>query len=99
MNETVTNTLRERGARYGEFENHAAIAQAMKSACKAQGTSWSRMEAPQREALEMILHKVARIVNGDPDYADSWQDIAGYATLVVQYLESGTPRPTLPEAK
>lgn len=36
----------------------------------------------QQEALDMIFHKVGRIVNGDPDYADSWHDIAGYAKLI-----------------
>jgi hypothetical protein len=40
----------------------------------------------QREALEMIAHKIARIVNGDPNYADSWLDIAGYAQLVADRL-------------
>ena len=41
----------------------------------------------QREALEMIQHKVARILNGDPTYTDNWIDIAGYATLVANRLE------------
>lgn len=41
----------------------------------------------QREAIEMICHKLARIVNGDPYYADSWTDIAGYAKLVADRLE------------
>ena len=45
------------------------------------------LKADQQEALEMILHKIARIVNGDPDYADSWVDIAGYAKLVADRLE------------
>ncbi len=35
----------------------------------------------------MIAHKLARICNGDPDYGDSWRDIAGYATLVADRLE------------
>ena len=30
----------------------------------------------------MIAHKLGRIVNGDPYYADSYIDIAGYAKLV-----------------
>jgi len=30
----------------------------------------------------MILHKIARILNGDPEYSDNWHDIAGYATLI-----------------
>jgi hypothetical protein len=45
----------------------------------------------QREALEMIAHKIARIINGDPNYADSWVDIAGYAKLVADRL-GGTER-------
>jgi len=40
-----------------------------------------------KEALEMIQHKIARILNGDPNYADSWQDIAGYAQLIVKRIE------------
>jgi hypothetical protein len=43
----------------------------------------------QAEALDMICHKIGRIVNGDPDYADSWIDIAGYAKLVADRLETG----------
>jgi hypothetical protein len=52
------------------------------------GPSWHMMNASQREACEMIAHKLGRIVNGDPNYADSWVDIAGYAQLVVNELES-----------
>jgi hypothetical protein len=36
----------------------------------------------------MILHKIARIVNGDSNYADSWHDIGGYAKLVVDELNN-----------
>jgi hypothetical protein len=45
------------------------------------------LDADQLEALEMICHKIGRIVNGDPNYADSWIDIAGYAKLVADRLE------------
>jgi hypothetical protein len=41
-----------------------------------------------REALEMLAHKTGRILNGDPAYADSWHDIAGYVRLVEQRLEA-----------
>jgi hypothetical protein len=34
----------------------------------------------------MIAHKIGRILNGDPDYIDSWDDIAGYAKLVADRL-------------
>lgn len=45
------------------------------------GRNWHALKPYQAEALEMIAHKMARIVNGDPDYADSWRDIQGYAKL------------------
>ena len=41
-----------------------------------------RIVADQLEALDMIFSKIARIINGDPNYADSWHDIAGYAKLI-----------------
>ena len=43
----------------------------------------------QQEALDMIAHKIGRIINGNPHYKDSWVDIAGYAQLVVDELEAG----------
>jgi len=47
------------------------------------------MAADQKEAVEMIAHKLGRIVNGDPHYDDSWVDIAGYAKLVSDRLQRG----------
>ena len=76
----VDKTLEERGKRYGEFRDHAAIAQHLKHAmiCTER---WPNLSNPQKEALEMIQHKIARILNGDPNYKDNWHDIAGYAKL------------------
>ena len=34
----------------------------------------------------MIMHKISRILNGDPNYVESWRDISGYAELVVKEL-------------
>lgn len=79
----INDTLAERGSRYGEFRDHAEISQRLKTIVAAQGN----LSHVQREAIEMICHKLARIANGDPNYVDSWQDIAGYATLVVRELE------------
>ena len=42
----------------------------------------------QQDALDMIAHKIGRIINGNPHYKDSWVDIAGYAQLVVDELEA-----------
>jgi len=39
------------------------------------------------EALDMILHKIGRIVAGDATFKDHWVGIAGYATLVADRVE------------
>lgn len=81
----IAATLSERGERYGKFKDHAAISQDFKAVLWQ--NNHQRMSPDQCEALEMICHKMARILNGDPDYVDSWIDIAGYATLVADRLE------------
>ena len=83
----VDQILQERGHRYGSFEANAATAQALKKVLHM-NDSWFHLHYDQREALDMICHKIARIVNGDPNYVDSWDDIAGYATLVANRLGS-----------
>jgi hypothetical protein len=82
----INATLAERGSRYGAFDGHARISQDLK-AVMHERSGWDNLKPDQREALEMIQHKVARILNGDPSYADNWIDIAGYATLVANRLE------------
>jgi len=82
----IEDVLNERGKRYGKFKDHAYIAQGFKL-IMIQQEGWNRLADDQKEALEMIMHKVARILNGDPNYADSWVDIAGYAKLVADRLE------------
>ena len=32
----------------------------------------------------MIAHKIGRILAGNPDFKDHWDDIAGYAVLISQ---------------
>lgn len=79
-------TLNERGKRYGPFAGHADITQDLKLRMR-DSEKWWNLTDSQKEALEMIAHKIGRILNGDPNYDDSWRDIAGYAQLVVDQLE------------
>lgn len=80
--------LNERGSRYGKFKNLAQLCQELKRVmvrhASAVGTEFTDS---QWEALEMIAHKIARIVNGDPNHIDSWSDVAGYAKLIVDELD------------
>lgn len=82
----IRSILEERGKRYGSFMDHSQLAQDFKKIIQ-DGSSYVMLEPFQVEALEMICHKIARILNGNPDYIDSWADIGGYAQLVVDILE------------
>jgi hypothetical protein len=82
----ISLTLEERGKRYGSFHNQATISQCIKSVMR-QG-NWEKLDDDQRECLEIVAHKIARILNGDPNYHDSWHDIVGYAKLVADRLAS-----------
>lgn len=81
MSEGLTGTLKERGGRYGVFAEQAIYAQGMADIALS-SPNWHAMAPDQKEALSVIFNKIGRILNGDPDYSDSWHDIAGYATLV-----------------
>ncbi|AXC42981.1 hypothetical protein KGB39_gp23 [Salmonella phage Skate] len=77
--------ITERGSRYGKFKDGAEIMQELKGVMR-DVDGWHNLTPSQREALDMIQHKIGRILNGDPTYDDSWKDIAGYATLIVNEL-------------
>ncbi len=84
----LATTLAARKAVHGEFRDHAGLAQALKDVARG-GCSWEQMEPMQREAVDMILHKIARACAGNPHYVDHWHDIAGYARLVEERLPQG----------
>jgi hypothetical protein len=82
----------ERAITYGKFEELAEVSQRFKDSLHYFLITRNKYLAPdQQEAMELIFHKFARVVNGDPDHIDNWKDIAGYATLVADRLE-GNPR-------
>jgi hypothetical protein len=80
----IKSVLAERESRYGEFKDNARVSQNIKVAM--QDGRWSDLSIDKVEALEMIAHKMARIINGDPEYKDSWTDIIGYAKLIEDTL-------------
>lgn len=84
----VQATLDERGARYGDFTDHAFIAQDIQDTMR-NAAGWKRLDAVKRQALTVIADKIARVLSGDPEYADNWHDIQGYAKLVEERLGTG----------
>ena len=84
----VDATLDTRAQSYGKFKDGAALMQSLKRSMADHAAKHGKSFADdQWEALEMIVHKIGRIINGDPDHVDSWMDIAGYATLVADRLQ------------
>lgn len=81
----IEGTLSERGNRYGDFSHHAEIAQRLQDEMRRH-EGWNHLDAVKKQALTVIADKIARIISGDPDYADNWHDIQGYAKLVEDRL-------------
>jgi hypothetical protein len=97
MNVTVSTEalLAERGKTHGEYAEHARVTQDILRACMA-GRRWDELSDCQKESMHMFAHKMGRIVTGNPDHHDHWEDIAGYAKLVSQRIPGAaqsTPRP------
>lgn len=79
--EGIDATLAERGRRYGDFREHAAVAQRLQDGMRQCGEGWQKLDPVKRQALTVIADKIARILSGDPEYRDNWHDIQGYAKL------------------
>ena len=88
---SIEKTLEDRGSKYGKFDEHARITQNIKAAMVS-SPNWPDLPPDMLEALEMIAHKIGRILNGDPNYHDSWHDIIGYTKLVADRLEIPIPK-------
>jgi Domain of unknown function (DUF6378) len=78
--------LNTRRKTHGSFDDHARITQWLKTIIKdeleqRERRGQTRLTATQQESLEMIMHKIGRIIAGDPSFADHWDDIAGYAKI------------------
>ncbi|MDP8173164.1 hypothetical protein QJU93_07310 [Pasteurella skyensis] len=82
-NKTVQQTLAERGKIYGCFDATASTSQQLKQ-CVNEAIANNKQHTftkSQKESIEMLCVKIARICNGDPNYLDNWIDINGYSTL------------------
>lgn len=84
----VDVTLDARAVDYGKFIEGAEVMQMLKRVVQNALNNRDKVLAhDQAESIDMIIHKIGRIVNGNPDVVDHWLDIAGYAKLVADRLE------------
>jgi len=86
--DVVDATLDARAVDYGKFIEGAEVMQMLKRVVQNALNNRDKVLAhDQAEAMDMIIHKIGRIVNGNPDVVDHWLDIAGYAQLIADRLE------------
>lgn len=90
VEKTTEDLIEERGKVYGHFADGALIMRGLKTQMH-NAPGWKNLRLVQQEALDMIQHKIGRILNGDPDYVDNWDDIAGYSQLVAKILRGENP--------
>lgn len=83
MTNPTDELLAERAKTHGSYTVHARTTQRLKKIIRAE-LNYEKLNDCQQEAIDMICHKIGRIIAGNPDYADHWDDIAGYARLVAK---------------
>lgn len=81
----INEILEERQKTHGNFTTHALISQNLKEIAR-NGRNWAKLEPYQKEAIDMCFHKIARVLDGNQDYIDSWRDAAGYIELATREL-------------
>jgi len=78
--------LKNREVTHGDFEIKAMFIQEIMENITGL-YSWEKMSADQKEAIHMILVKLSRIIYGNYNHVDHWDDIAGYALLVADRIK------------
>jgi hypothetical protein len=89
MTTDINALLAERRKTHGDYMMHAVITQNLKRIMRNHIADLDRrLEHDMQETLDMIAHKIGRIIAGNPAEPDHWRDIAGYAQLVANRLEA-----------
>ena len=69
---------------HGGIEAVGEVSQQIKQAMR-DGRNWGRLASAEAEALDMISHKIGRILSGaDFGNPEHWEDVAGYALAILR---------------
>jgi len=77
----IVDTLAQRGSVYGDFREQGRITQNLKRAMQ-DSPNWENLPSYMKEGLDMVQHKISRMLNGDALYDDNMHDIIGYTRLM-----------------
>jgi hypothetical protein len=89
--DAIAALIAERDKTHGPWRETARVTQELKRVIEK--NLRGNISFEQLEALDMIAHKLARIVVGDAGHADHWTDLQGYAALGSPDREPGEGRP------
>ena len=90
---TIEKTLKQRGSIYGAFADNAETSQILKQTMR-QAKNWDELSYAQQEALEMVQHKISRMLNGNHNYQDNVIDILGYTELMFKDMKAKNGKKT-----
>lgn len=77
----------------GPFKTTANFSQTLKDDFRT-GNNWNSMNDMQKEALDVIAVKLARILNGDAGFREHWSDITIAANLAASNASPSMPQVT-----
>jgi hypothetical protein len=83
----ITKILNDRQVTHGGYLPKCVFIQSTKEAMRDENGNWYRLDSDMQESLDMVIHKISRILYGDPYHTDNWLDIAGYIMLVGNRLQ------------
>lgn len=75
--------LDNRHVTHGDFRSNARISQLIKSVFRAT-EHWQHLDDTEKEAMDMIAIKFSRVLSGKSLERQHWEDVEGYARLVVR---------------
>lgn len=91
MSKDETNKLLDkRGEQYGSYHELSKTAQTLKDVFRSK-SDWEYLLPEERESIDLICTKLARLLHGDGDKTDTLDDIAGYARLATRRSSNGGP--------
>jgi hypothetical protein len=76
------NIIQSRALTHGDWATRAQLCQLMQNLAR-NAPNYDGMYFGHREAIDMIIVKLSRILCGDPNHPDHWRDIIGYAELAL----------------
>lgn len=80
----LVDLLRERGVTHGDIVEQATMAQDLQGVMH-RSANWNSLNPVVRQTLDMIQLKISRLLEGDPTFAEHWDDLLGYAVKGKEY--------------